>query len=204
MNQRINLARIIPTVENVKLCSMSILKINALFLMILLLVYGYMFVQKQMLSKRLIALHAEQSMIEASILENGKKGEANKVAEDNLAGQIKKLEKAVGLRQLVLSGLNQSEISSGKGFSSYFDELGRGIVSNVWLDKISLQAGGDYVKLTGLAFRTDDILSFMKNLHDSKAFGSKKLKLSEMIKIPDDPKKTAPAQKEISFILNTE
>ena len=92
MNQRINLVRIIPTVEKVKLCSMSILKINVLFLIILLLVYGYMLMQKRVLSQRLIVLQAEQSMVEASILEDGKKNGAHKVEADNLAQQIKNFE----------------------------------------------------------------------------------------------------------------
>ncbi|MEK6731709.1 MAG: PilN domain-containing protein [Pseudomonadota bacterium] len=204
MNQRINLVRIIPTVEKVKLCSMSILKINVLFLIILLLVYGYMLMQKRVLSQRLIVLQAEQSMVEASILEDGKKNGAHKVEADNLAQQIKNFEKEMELRQRVLSVLNQSEISNGNGFSSYFDELGKDIMSNVWLNRIRLQEGGEYVQLTGLAFRADDILSFMKTLYQGKVFGSKKLKLSEMVKTPDDPEKTSQEKKVIKFTLNTE
>ena len=204
MNQRINLVRIIPAVEKVKLCSMSILKINVLFLMILLLVYGYMLMQKRVLSQRLIVLQAEQSRVEASILEDGKKNGAHKVEADNLAQQIKNFEKEMELRQRVLSVLNQSEISNGKGFSSYFDELGKDIMSNVWLNRIRLQEGGEYVQLTGLAFRADDILSFMKTLYQGKVFGSKKLKLSEMVKTPDDPEKTSQEKKVIKFTLNTE
>ena len=102
-----------------------------------------------------------------------KKNGAHKVEADNLAQQIKNFEKEMELRQRVLSVLNQSEISNGNGFSSYFDELGKDIMSNVWLNRIRLQEGGEYVQLTGLAFRADDILSFMKTLYQGKVFGSK-------------------------------
>ncbi len=204
MKQHINLAWIIPVEEKIKLRTVSIVKFNAFFLIVLMLVYGYAVIQKQTLDKQLLALQAEQETVQAAMLDSGKKMDSNKTLTDTMAKQIKKLETAVGLRRQVLSILNQPVRLNAKGFSSYLDELGRSIVSNVWLDSINFNGGGGYVKLTGLAFRTDDILSFMQKLYQSHVFGEKKLKLSEMINTEKDPKKAGKEPKMVSFILGTE
>lgn len=195
MTQKVNLYLELPQIGTVLLPFRRMLQITLIFLLLLLLIYAVLYINKYFTVKQYdLAVLNKQQMQEKLI--SFKQQFAQIADKSKPEAELLKLNNELQVKTKVLEVLNKQSLLNMGGFSKYLTGLAMHIQARTWLTQIKFTEGAQNAKLTGKATRTEDVLAFMKNLMHDSIFANQKLELAELTK----PKQNS---EPFAFVLST-
>lgn len=200
MKQRINLYLTVPKHLVIQLPSRLMFIISCFFFGLLLVFFGYSYLQNRSLIRMTRELERGKQVATKRIVQLSKK-----YAEDPemvmLTKRVSFLTREEKIKSHVLKVLKEP---ASFGFSQYFEALSQQIIPDVWLIRIDILRGGKSIVLTGRAYKLEMITKFMQGLEKAPVFADRQFKLAkvEEAATSGDAARVGKDQKLLSFIIN--
>jgi Tfp pilus assembly protein PilN len=197
MKQQINLLDELPK-KKPDIFKVDMMKwIFPLFFVLLMMIYGLKVLMGMGLSKEVARLtEVEKKLTEQA--EAMKKNFPEAAEAAALEETTKKLEQEVEKRSRVVAILTKKRAVNVTGFSGYLLALSKQIPSDVWLDKIQIQKGGEDIQLFGSAMSNSSLAQFTQNLSRDGLFKDKDFEVVNIKKSEGDDKAV------VDFLLGTQ
>ncbi len=181
MKQEVNLYLVLPVLPKWRLSAENSASLCGIFLLALLLLYGFMQWSKNALKTHVAKLQHQQA--EATVVyDKLVKAYPKEATRSGLESQVQELTAQVDGRMKIVETLKQQGSLNIKGFSEYLTGLATQIIPSVWLNQISLVSGGAIIDLTGQALNTQNALNFVKKLSQADAYKNMSIKVSSLKK----------------------
>jgi hypothetical protein len=91
-------------------------------------------------------------------------------ASADLDAKIIQLQKSLQRHQQILAMIAHQDLGNDKGFSAQLNALGQASLTTISVESFSLQRGGKYAELTGLARSADQIPLYIQRLRKDSSF----------------------------------
>jgi hypothetical protein len=138
------------------------------FLVLLIGVSFYSNHQHKLLLQQLDIEQKSQATIQAQLLSMGAKKPEDSSAE--MDAKIERLQKSVQRHQKILAMISNQDLGNQKGFSYQLNAIGQAALPTVSVESFSLQRGGRYAELTGVARSADQIPLYLQRLRRDPSF----------------------------------
>lgn len=181
MTQKVNLYLELPQKGTVLLPFRRMLQIIQIFLLLLLLIYAVLYINKYFAVKQYNIALLNKQQIQAKLM-TFKQQFTQLIDKGKSEAELVRLNNEVQVKTKVLEVLNKQSLSNMGGFSMYLTGLATHIQAGTWLNQIKFTDGAKNAKLMGKAIRTEDVLALMKNLMRDSIFSNQKLELAELTK----------------------
>lgn len=168
----------------------------AVILLGIILFYVYGLWQTASLNEQLQAAQQRQQQTAKQVVELEQQYPVRE-KDPALAQQVKQLSDEVQMKQLVLARLADRKAGNTTGFSGQLTGLARQRLPEMWLTRIDIEQGGEFLDLEGSTLQPEQIPQFIQRLALEPAFAGLEFKSFMM----DRPKKQPHL---INFILLTD
>lgn len=167
MNQRINLLLELPNEGPDRFLADRILKLAALFVLLLAALYGFFYFQKWQMVRQFNKVDLEQKTVqnEIIILSSKKDQETGKEVKT-----IQQLERDVVSKKKVIDELGRKSLSNTTGFSEYLTALSESSVRGMSVSRIDIQNSGSSFIINGQTSRKAVVLEFINNMMKNPLF----------------------------------
>lgn len=142
---------------------------GALVLLVLLVCFSvYSNHQLGLLQTQLVAEQKVQDTLQAQLKVLAAQKPAQ--ASADLDVKITQLQKNVQRHQQILAMISSQDLGNDKGFSAQLNALAQASLNTISVKSFSLQRGGKYAELTGLARSADQIPFYLQRLRKDPSF----------------------------------
>lgn len=180
MKQEINLVTCLPQEKPKPFMFRQICTISGIFLFLLLLFSGISLWKTKFLDKEYQSLSNQAYLMDAK-LKALKKNHASLIEGEVLLQQLSQFSDSIEAKKNIVSILSsRKSIFNIEGFSQYFTVLAKNTLTNVWLTKIQIKAGGEKMVLLGNAKQSSDVLAYISKLNETAMFVDRPFRLSQL------------------------
>ena len=185
MTQQINLYHPIFRKERKRFSALAMLQAGAVMVTGILVMYGFSLWHVH----KLRATLAEVTLQSAAAAKRFDEANA-RFSSGGINAQIGQLEREVAERQPIVRALQQGELGSRRGYSSYFVAFSRQHVAGLWLTGFSI-GGADKLSLQGRTRNADLVPLYITRLGTEKSLSGLQLH-AFLLKQPSTDGKTPP------------
>jgi len=140
-------------------------------LLVLLILFSfYSNHQQELLQQQLAQEQASQQGLQTQLQMLSVKKPAQSSAELDL--KIAQLQKNLQRHLQILSMISHQDLGNDKGFSAQLNALSQASLSTISVESFSLQLGGKYAELSGLARGADQIPLYLQRLRKDASFAN--------------------------------
>jgi Tfp pilus assembly protein PilN len=140
------------------------------FLVLLLCFSVYSNYKNGVLEQQLAAEQKSQEAMQAQLKLLNAQKPAQASAE--LDAKITQLQKNVQRHQQILAMISSQDLGNDKGFSVQLNALSHASLNSISLERFSLQRGGKYAELSGVARSADQIPHYLQRLRKDSSFAN--------------------------------
>lgn len=180
MKQQINLARCLPQDKQQSLLTMQIIWIGIIFLVSLLVYFGFSLWAEKQLQEAVTQLSTKNMKISIQ-LQSLKNKNPDLIKGKLLEDQLSDFADNIKAKKEILSVLStRKNVLNIEGFSQYFSALANTPSPGTWLTSIDIKKGGKTIVLKGYTINQSQLLEYVNNINTDKAFMKRTFRLEHL------------------------
>ena len=195
MNQQINLYQPMFRREKKVFSAAAMLQVALIVLVGLLGIYGFGYWQSKNVDSDLLRLETERDSLKQKVGGLAAQFPAKKKSKA-LERKILDLKSQIEEHRLVAKTLSGGEVGVG-GFGDYLEALARRHVEGTWLRRVTIEAGGNQIGITGSAIEPELVTSYIQRLAAESIFSGATFNVLNLAASDPD------LENQVNFVLRT-